>query len=83
MIALDMIEYLKLRELEAGKDYGIMGFDNIDFLKYVSPRLTTIDNSVKQVANAAVELLFQLINKEENVNTERILGFRIVEGETL
>ena len=44
----------KLREdgLKAGKDYGIMGFDNIGLLNYIIPRMATIDNSVEAVAEA-------------------------------
>lgn len=83
MIALDLMEYLKEKGCEPVKDYGIMGFDNIDFLKYVSPKLCTIDNSVEAVANTAVELLFHLMNGGEGMETEKILGYRIVDGETL
>lgn len=83
MIALDLIEFLKQKELMPALDYGIMGFDNIDFLKYVSPRLTTIDNSVEQVAKAAVEMLFKLMNGETEVITERILKCHMIEGETI
>lgn len=83
MIALDLVEYLRRCGIQPIKDYGIMGFDNIDFLKYISPRLTTIDNSVQAVASAAVEMLFQLMNKEKDICTEKVMPCTMVEGETL
>ena len=73
----------------AGRDYGIIGFDNIDILDYVTPRLTTISNSVAEVAETAVALLFELImRKQEGKNWEepapcKILPYRMVEGETI
>ncbi len=45
-------------EKQAPRDYGIMGFDDIELLEYLSPRLSTIYNSVEEVAKRAVELLF-------------------------
>lgn len=82
MFALELMKFLKNNGHRAPEDYGIMGFDNIDTLQYVSPRLTTIDNSVEQVATAAVELLFQLINGEKP-ETSRILEPHLIEGETI
>lgn len=80
-----------------GRDYGITGFDNIDILNYISPMLTTVSNAVEQVANAAVDLLFDLMAKKElaGKNTSgkeqswiggcerKILPYSIVQGETL
>ena len=82
IFALELMKYLKSKGLASPADYGIMGFDNIDTLEYVTPRLSTIDNSAERVATTAVNLLFELINKEKT-ETKRILDFAIVEGETI
>ncbi len=82
MIALDLIENLKKRGKTVVQDYGIMGFDNIDFLRYVSPKLWTINNAVSEVATTAVNLLFDIMNNEAG-ETNRILSSVVVEGETL
>lgn len=82
MFALELMKYLKLQKKKAPMDYGIMGFDNIDTLEYVTPRLTTIDNSVKEVATTAVNLLFDLMNKEKT-EKNRILDYVMIEGETV
>ncbi len=84
--ALDIMKYLKKEGRKAGTDYGIMGFDNIDVLDYVVPRLTTISNSVEEVAGAAVELLFGLINDKETghpAKPQLFIQHRFIEGETI
>lgn len=84
--ALDVMKYLKKERKKAGIDYGIVGFDNIDVLDYVVPRLTTISNSVEEVAGAAVGLLFEMIN-DKAAGQERkeplFIQHHFVEGETI
>lgn len=82
MFALDLMKFLTSKGKTPPNDFGIMGFDNIDILQYVSPRLSTIYNSVEEVAKTAVNLLFDLIN-ETDTEIERILGYVPIEGETL
>lgn len=82
MYALELKKYFEGKNLKTPQDYGLHGFDNIDVLRYVSPRIATIYNSVEEVAREAVSLLFDLIN-ESAAEQERILGFTAVEGETL
>jgi len=82
MIALDMIEYLKDNGKYIIKDYGVMGYDNIDFLRYLSPRLSTIDNCAQVVAEESVSMLLDLMNERET-DTNRIIKSRLIKGETL
>ena len=80
--ALDIMKTLRAYKLSAGKDYGIMGFDNTDILDYVIPRLSTIDNEIEKVAERAVEVLLSLIEGKD-ADYESVLPFQVVEGETL
>ena len=82
IFALELMKYLKSLGKKAPKDYGIMGFDNIDVLDYVTPRLTTIDNSVEKIAILAVNMLFDLINGK-TTKTEILLDYLLVKGETI
>lgn len=82
MFALKLMKHLKSLGKRAPKDYGIMGFDNIDVLDYVTPRLTTIDNSVDKIAKMAVDMLFDLIDGKAT-RTEILLDYLLVKGETI
>ena len=83
IFALDIMKYMSGEGIKAGKDYGIMGFDGIDMLDYVSPRLNTIYNPVEQVAKEAVKLLFKLMNGEADGTESIILDCKMIAGETL
>lgn len=56
-----------------------MGFDDIDFLDYISPRLSTIYNSVEEVSKKAVELLLSQI-QGETVPQNSYENYRIIDG---
>lgn len=83
IFALDIMKYMSQKGKKAGKDYGIMGFDGIDILDYVTPRLNTIYNPVELVAKEAVKLLFQLMNGKTDGNETVILDCELMDGETL
>lgn len=90
--ALDIMMRLKEKGKNPPEDYGIVGFDNIDTLKYISPRLVTISNSADAVAATAVKLLLQMIERkqedgelhqEEQKTASCVLPYEFIEGETI
>ena len=94
--ALDIMKYLKEKGLRTPADYGIVGFDNVDTLKYITPQLVTVSNKVDAVAKAAVQMLFALINagqeqaeeksqvaEQEAQRRVQILPHELIDGETL
>lgn len=81
MFALELMKFLKQKGLQPPVDYGLQGFDYIDMLEYVSPKLSTVYNSVEEVAKEAMNLLFDLMN-EQDTPKERILGYKRMEGNT-
>jgi len=80
-IALDLSRLLRERGLHAPKDFGIMGYDNIEVLNYISPKLTTIDYNIDKLAKSAFESLLQII-KTGKSGKDVFLDYRIIEGET-
>lgn len=82
IFALEIMKYFKQLGKHAKQDYGIMGFDNIDTLNYVMPRLSTIDNVVETVSEKAVDILFKILDGKD-VPNKTIVDHIVVEGETL
>ena len=83
-MALDIMMNLREKGLEAGRDYGLHGFDAIDTLKYISPRLNSVNNNVELVATEAMHLLFDLIDgKEQDKNKRIIVPFDLMDGDTI
>ncbi len=83
IFALEIMKYMAGKGKKAGEDYGIVGFDGIDILDYVTPRLCTIYNPVELVAKEAVKLLFKLMNSEPSDDETVILNCEMMDGETL
>lgn len=55
MMALGAIKALKDLSLSIPKDISIIGFDNMEQLKYTEPELTTVDTRIFTVAKIAIE----------------------------
>jgi LacI family transcriptional regulator len=68
MAAMIIKTLLKL-ELKVPDDVSVIGYDNIDVARLISPTLTTFDQNGEKVSKAVVDLLINLI-KGEKVSTE-------------
>ena len=80
--ALWMIKALLSKGVRIPDELGLMGFDNVDVLKFVTPRLTTIQYSVKEMGARLFDSLYAQMHGETQP-TEHMLPYSIVEGETV
>ncbi|MFV0440480.1 MAG: LacI family DNA-binding transcriptional regulator [Lachnospirales bacterium] len=81
--ALNVMHFAKEENLTVPDDFGLMGFDNIDVLKYITPKLTTVSTNLKAVSVTAVNELLQQINNEDYLPKSIFLNFEILDRETL
>ena len=80
--ALKLAEYLKEKDIIVKRDYGLMSFDNIAALRYIEPRLVTVDYSADEIGEACVGALADQINGKEPAR-DVLVPYRIADGETL
>lgn len=80
--ALQTLSYLRKRGIRVPEDVGLMGFDNIDMLEFITPSLTTISNEIETVGRTAVDTLVELMNGEETP-TQKLIPHNIVQGESV
>jgi LacI family transcriptional regulator len=59
-IAADLYRYARANALRIPRDFSIVGFGNVPFVRYLSPALTTINPSNTQLAKLAFEVLTNL-----------------------
>jgi LacI family transcriptional regulator len=83
LYALEVMNYVKKQGLQIPSDIGIMGFDNIDVLQYVTPRLTTVHYDVEQMGTSAVAELMKQLNERGSFSSPPLLQYNIIEGESL
>lgn len=79
--ALFCLNEMREAGLQPGRDMGIMGFDNLAFLKFVSPRPATVGFSKDALGCRAFEMIFDMI--EGGRVHDRIMNHWILKGETL
>ncbi len=65
--ALEVMNYLKGKGVKIPGDVSVMGFDNIDTLRYIEPGLTTISYPIGQLGEQAVDLL---LGRVSHINTK-------------
>lgn len=80
--ALALLDYCRQRGIQVPGEVGIMGYDNIDILRYVSPRLTTVEYDVGLLGKRLFDALYtQMTSGKKPENC--LLDYRIVEGATV
>lgn len=81
--ALNVMRWGEDRGMSCPKDFGLMGFDNIDMLKYITPKLSTVSTNLEGVAVTAVSELLQQIENEQYSPKAIYLNYQILDRETL
>lgn len=80
--ALEIMKHLKNKGIKIGEDIGIMGFDGIDTLQYISPKLNSIYNPVEDIGKKAVENIINLIEGKD-IDNHTLMDYHIIEGNSL
>ncbi len=63
--ALEILLHLKERGIKVPEQVGLMGFDDIDILKYVTPAISTVSYSIDAIGSYAVDYLIRNIKQDE------------------
>lgn len=80
--ALDIIKHLKKTGKRIPQDIGVMGFDGIDTLDYVTPALATVMYPVEKIGVKAVKGLLDLI-EGKSIDRHILMQYKVVSGESL
>jgi LacI family transcriptional regulator len=81
--ALKVMSWLKEKNMQVPYDIGVMGFDDISILKYITPALTTVSTNIAEVSSAAVAELIGKIEHPDSAPKQIYLNHSIVVGETI
>ncbi len=72
LMAFAVIETLKALNINIPKDISIIGYDDIEISNYITPKLTTIRQPIKEMSEAACSRLFNLIqNKNRELGADK------------
>ncbi|MBE6072081.1 MAG: LacI family transcriptional regulator [Clostridium butyricum] len=81
-LAIGAIDAIKDAGLSVPKDISIVGFDNIEIARYVTPKLTTIRQNCEDIGKAAVDILIEQINKKEKLKINKVIPVELIERES-
>lgn len=79
-MALGAIKAFKENEIEVPKDISVIGYDNMAFLEYSSPALTTISQNRRQIGITAANYLLKQIDGAEVESVK--IDVEVVERDT-
>lgn len=81
--ALSIMQWGEKKCMKIPEHFGLMGFDDISVLQYISPKLTTVSTNLEGVASSAVVELIQQIDSEDYTPKSIYLNYKILDRDTL
>ena len=81
MYALKILRHMRLKGLQAPFDFGLMGFDNINVLKYIEPAISTVSIPIADAGMCAVDVLISGIVNGSVQSV--VLPHKLIPGQTI
>lgn len=82
MVAAGVLHGMLKRDVRVGRDFGLVGFDNIHIGRQLYPELTTIDQRIFEKGATAMTTLLNIIKKESSVGSRQVLPVSLVVRES-
>ena len=73
VMAIGVMKAIADARMTVPGDFSVVGFDNIEFSKYLNPALTTIHQPVDEMCRQALSLMLQLIDQPECCPPQRVV----------
>lgn len=81
-MALGAIAAIRDAGMDVPKDFSIIGFDDIELARYVTPGLTTVRQKSDKLGEAAADLLVQQINEKKKSIENIIIPVEFIERDS-
>lgn len=78
-MAIGVIEAIHEHGLHVPNDISVIGYDDIEMIQYITPKLTTIRQDTDEIGEAAAELLLEQMTAKERLTERRVIPVRLVE----
>lgn len=83
ILALGIMEGLRLSGKMVPEEVSIVGFDNSPECSYCYPKLTTVSQNITRKAEHAAEYLFEMIAEEKSINVQEKVDVEIIERQSV
>ena len=82
LIALALCKCLRERNISVPQEFKVVGFDNTNFARVMTPRLTTIAQDIPRLAERLVATLLEMQGGNPSLRGVTMLDVALVQGET-
>ena len=82
MSSYGLLNYFSENSIRVPEDISLISYDNLYLNKIISPRLTSIDQNLEELARRSIEMADDLINKKETLDRIMIKP-HLAEGESV
>jgi LacI family transcriptional regulator len=79
-MALGVVKAFRQHGVRVPEDISVIGYDNLEFLQYSEPALTTVSQNKRQIGRTAAEYLIRQINGE--TVSSKLIDVEIIERDT-
>ena len=76
-MAIGVIKFLQKQGFVVPDDISVMGFDDINYAKFVTPSLTTVHQPLHEIGSTCIELLLRQLQGQEVEPGRRFLPFEL------
>ena len=80
--AVEIQYHLQQRGLKTPFDYGLTGFDGVDYLQYFEPRITTVSLNIEEYGRKCADMLISSLQGGE-MPKETIMPHTIIPGQSI
>lgn len=81
-MAIGAIDAIHAHGLHVPNDLSVIGYDDIEMVRYITPKLTTIRQDTDEIGEAAAELLIQQMTAKERHTERRVIPVTLIERES-
>ncbi len=81
-LAIMTIRALHILGKQVPQDVQVVGFDNIELSELISPSLTTIQQSINQIASKAHEVMLSMIDGKEKIDKHYTIPVKLIQRES-
>lgn len=83
IVAIGIIDGARLSGLSVPQDLSVIGFDNLTISNYCYPKLTTIDQNIAKKGKMAIDLLFDRIEKRNQLPNKIKIDVNLIERQSV
>ena len=81
-LALGAIAAIRDEGMNVPDDFSVVGFDDIELARYVTPGLTTIRQNSTELGRSAADILVEQINQKKKLTVNKVIPVELVKRDS-